>query len=230
MAGASKARAVLVAVVIAVVIAGCGSDESTSGSSSPSTDTTASKPDSTSAGGGGTEKKDRGGDQSRDGGKQGAGPGDNGTDSRSGGGPESQGDGSPETDRSIQEFGGEASDAEREAASQELEAYFRARAASENQAACAHLSAEARGQLAELAATAPKIKGKGCVAAFDSIDDFAPPSARVNPMTGPISSLRTEGGSAFAIFPGKGGAVYAIQMSRDRGSWKVAALVPYQLN
>lgn len=228
----------MVALAVALVAAGCGGDDSSTTSptqSSPTAEATTAEPDSKSSG---TEKN---GDQGKKpSGKSGGGGGSDengsgessGKDSESGSKSSDSGarsNAAPDSDTSIQEFGKEASGAEREAASRTLEAYFQARASSDNQAACSNLSKGARDQLAELAAASPKIKGKGCVAAFDSIDQVAPPSARANPMTGPVSSLRVEGDRAFAIFPGKGGATYTIQMSKDGSTWKVAAIVPYQL-
>lgn len=168
------------------------------------------------------------------GGSGGSSGGGGGGGSGSGGGSSSGDSGDfivPGGDNSVQEFGDEASAAERAQASQELQGYMTARAAEDQQGACAALSATAKSQLGDLAqAVQGAAKGDSCVAIFKVIDKQTPPAARANTMTGPIASLRVEGERGFALYHGTKDTDYTINMEREGGAWKVGALVPYPLS
>jgi len=164
-----------------------------------------------------------------------SGSGSSGGDSGSSGGG-SSGSGSkeftvPGGDNSVQEFGAEASTAERQAASRVLETYMKARAAEDAQTTCASLSKTVRAQLQDLAKAVPGVEpGASCVAIFTAIDKRTPPSTRANTMTGPISGFRVEGNRGFALYHGTKNTDYTIQMEREGGGWKVGALVPYPVS
>jgi hypothetical protein len=132
----------------------------------------------------------------------------------------------PGGDNSIQNFGREANASEREAASAALEAYMRARAARDEAKACVELAKVAVEPLEKLAAASPKLGGNGCAAILASLDER---STAAKTMTEPVGSLRVEGDRAFALYHGAGDLDYVIQMTREGGAWKVAALAPIEL-
>ncbi|MEZ5076432.1 MAG: hypothetical protein R2725_03205 [Solirubrobacterales bacterium] len=234
------------ALAIALAVAGCGA-----GSGDPST------PAGPAAAAGGSARTDRGADrESGSGGSgegkqrragQGGGPGDGkgddpasrggGSGRPEGGGRSGQGDDAvggggsgsfvvPGGDNSIQTYGDEAGPVERDAASAVLEAYMKARARADSRVACANLAEVAYRDVANQVAAAA---GADCIAVVDALDRQIPASARANTMTGPIGDLRVGGGRAFALYHGSAGVDYTIQMTREGGSWKVAALVPFEL-
>lgn len=258
MAGRGKLALVLaVAGLLIAAALGCGGGDSTTAeegtvaqgdatSTAPRTDTTGagdspgrsagnddggSGGGSKQAGGDGGSSGSGGGSRSAGSGKGGGGSDDSGGGSGSGGSDSGSDDFTvPGGDNSVQEFGGEASAAEREQASRTLQTYMSARAAEEHQKVCASLSKQAVAQLKDLAeAIAGVGRGDSCIAIFAAIDENTPASARKNTMTGPISSLRVEGDRAFALYHGTKNTDYTIAMDLEGGSWKVGALVPYPL-
>lgn len=211
------AMVLAVATLVATAVAGCG----TSDSATTSTTQTAASQDTTAAGDNAESPADDG---------QGEGKKSDGEASEGGSssGPPVE-DLTAGVDNSIQTFGREASDSEREAASEVLEAYQQARESGDHETVCASLSKKGVEQLEDLAKTIPKIKGDDCIAIFVAIDKQTPPSARTNQLTGPIASLRVKGDRAFALFRGKDGNIYTIEMARENG-WRVQGLVPYGLS
>lgn len=136
----------------------------------------------------------------------------------------------PGGDNSVQNFGQEASAAEREAASDVLEAYMWARSEDAWAKQCAYLAKAAIEPLKELIASSPQFKeDRGCVGVLAALGgrSAAPP---INTMTGPIGSLRVGSGRAFALYHGIEGIDYVIQMTREGGGWKVAVLAPLELS
>ncbi len=127
----------------------------------------------------------------------------------------------PGGDNSIQTYGVEAGAAERDAASTAVEAYMAARGARDWGAACRELTAAAYQPLE--GALGP---GSGCPATLAAVAKRLQPSAWDNTMTGPIAALRREEDHGFALYHGSGGSDYFVQMSREGGDWKVAALEP----
>lgn len=249
-----------VAGLLAAALFGCGGNGSstTSGAgteAATSGETTAAGAETTTAEGGGQKggeaKKGKSGNggqkqggstqksggSGRGGGSSGSGGGSGGSGagsgSGSGSGSESGSDDFvvPGGDNSVQEFGQEAGASEREQASKVLETYMQARAAEDQKTACASLSKVALAQLQDLATAVPGVdRGDSCVTIFVAIDKRTPPLARANTMTGPIASLRVEGDRAFALYHGTKGVDYTIQMEKEGGGWKVAALVPFAIS
>lgn len=238
MGGQGKlALSLLLAAVLAVLVSACGGGgDSTSAplsgtgatatgestttapteTKSTTTDGTDRMPKPTGKGGSGTPEKtepgegaDKGNDRSGGSGGTGASAGERSAEFRT-----------PNGDNSIQSYGEEAGDAEREAASAVVETYMTARAAANWQEACAQIDPTVIKSLEELVAP-----GSGCPATFVAITRKVEPSAWANTMTGPIASLRVEGDHGFALYHGTGGRDYFVQMTR-RDGWLVAGLEP----
>lgn len=127
----------------------------------------------------------------------------------------------PGGDNSIQTYGEEAPADERQAASAALEAFMAARGDRDWVTACVQLAAAAVEPLERVVAA-----GSGCPATMAAIAGRLQRSAWVDTMTGPIAALRREGDHGFALYHGSGGTDYFIQVSKEGGEWKVAALEP----
>jgi hypothetical protein len=125
----------------------------------------------------------------------------------------------------MAEFGKEASDSEREAASVVLEENLQARAGHEWAAQCASLSALGVKTIEEN----PKNKGQTCAQVLESEGSKAPKKVLENTLDGEIDVLRVEGPKAFALWHGSDGYDYGMAMENENGQWKVAALVTNQL-
>ena len=123
-------------------------------------------------------------------------------------------------DNSIPTYGAEAVTSQRSQAETALRAYLSARAGGDWAAACPALAPAVRGQLEGFAG------GKGCPAAYKALSQGMAPSARANPLSGPLLSLRIKGTSAFALFYGPSQQKYVMPMAREKGDWKVTQLAP----
>ncbi len=122
-------------------------------------------------------------------------------------------------------FGEEASAEEREEVSKGLEAFMAARAAGDWKTLCRYTSPREKAVLADLSQRRADLRGMKCPGIVEAL---APPKAkRVNTMTGPVDSVRQEGGTrAFAFYHGARGMDYYMPMLIHYGDWEVAALAP----
>lgn len=137
-------------------------------------------------------------------------------------------------DNSVQEFGAEAEDSEREAAAQALHNFLDARAQEAWGAACSYLSGDVRESLEDFAVKAQKAaaeEGKaeqsdtGCAGILGRvISRAALPELRKEAAEADVGSLRIEGDRAFLIYSGAGGTTIAIPVVNEDGGWKVASL------
>jgi hypothetical protein len=132
----------------------------------------------------------------------------------------------PGGDNSIQTYGQEADAGERDEATVVLAAYLDSRAKGDWVENCGYLAKAAVAPLRRLAATSPRLKGKGCGELLAELEGRVPASSRVSMLAGPIVSLREEGDHGFALFHGPHGSDYFIPMSKEDGKWKVGALAP----
>lgn len=135
----------------------------------------------------------------------------------------------PGGDNSIQDYGDEAAGAEREAASVPLRDYLEARANDDWAKECALLAKAAVAPIEQFIAHSPQFKGKGCAAILKTLMGQTPSSARANPMTAGIASLRFEGNRGFALFHGAGDVNFFVPMIKEDGKWKVGAIAPTEI-
>lgn len=248
MAGRIRLLLALGVAVLAVALGGCGGGGEETTSAPPATGTAAADEGQRSAqaeGGGGAGGSGDGASGAKGGGdparKGGDGakpkPDDGPSQPRKGGSgsdPTVRGSFSarsrqfriPGGDNSIQTYGAEAGDAEREAADASVRAYLDARARGNWAATCRHLASEAIKSLEQLVKSAPQLKDKDCAEIIGLLNSGASPKLRRNPMAGGIVSFRVDGDRAFALFKGEDGKGYFIPMARDGGEWKVASLAP----
>lgn len=240
-----KLSIALVAFLLAVGLGACGGDDD-SGSTSATTDPAAQS----EQGGGDSTKSDAPtGDAAGSGsasGKRQESP--EGEDENSAGAGsedfvprqhEDSGGGSDQYvvrggDNSVQEFGAEADEAERDAAATALHNFLDARAQGAWDAACSYLSSEVRESLemfVEKAQEAAEREGKsapvgsGCGAILAGLTNRAAlPELRKEAAEVDVRSLRVEGDRAFVIYTDAKGTVIAIPVVKEDGDWKVGSL------
>jgi hypothetical protein len=128
--------------------------------------------------------------------------------------------------REVLDFGEEANDEEREAASAVLEEFFQARAAGDWANQCASMTFE---QTEETRMTT--VPDGNCA---KGLRILATPLAqtrafRANPMTGPIEAFRVKGELGYAFYRGKDGKEYAMTMKKEGRKWKVDDLTATRL-
>lgn len=131
----------------------------------------------------------------------------------------------PGGDNTIQYFGREGSNVEREEASAVVETWDRARAAGDWQEDCRYLSRPYIDLLVRDAETVSKGKATTCTQAlafFGSMasGDFAKTT------TGPIDSLRLSQGTAYAQYHGRRGVDWFVPLKKEDGDWVVTAAAP----
>lgn len=120
-------------------------------------------------------------------------------------------------------FGGEASEEEREQASETLETNLSSRASGDYETQCETLFAPLVKLIEEGSGGA--VTGKqGCAETLEAEAKQAPPGLLENPIVGPISVLRVEGKRGYALFHGKENQDYAMKMGKEpNGEWLVAS-------
>ena len=129
--------------------------------------------------------------------------------------------------KQILNFGEEASDAEREAASSVLESNLRTREAADFASQCLTLNLKA----IEAVVKPPKGKPSECAAALKKLAEplKGTEEVRKDTLDGPITALRVKGKSGYALYHGNDGKDYAMSMEKEGGEWKVAALLTTEL-
>lgn len=168
-------------------------------------------------------------------------PGQSSSDEQEGSGGESggsdgssQGEGSaafltPGGDNSIQQYGAEADDEEREAASAAVLAYMEARADSDWEAVCEHMADATLEPFEEFTDKTGQLKGKKCPEILETLTGSAPASSRTNMAADGVASFRFEDDQGFALYHGTDGTDYFLPLVKENGQWKVGALAPTAL-
>ncbi len=215
--------ALMLAALLALAAVGCG-DSSSDDSGTTTTATTGAGETTQSS----REGDDNGGATEKEHGDDKGGPKEGGDDSGAGKGS-SAGEGSAAFrtkggDNSIQNFGDEADESEREGAEANVNAYLEARAKGDWKKSCEVLAKGAIKPLEQLAESSPQLKGKGCAAIIGALSAQLPASSRANPLVGGVASLRIEGDQGFALFHGPHGTDFFIPLAKEGNEWKVGAL------
>ncbi len=130
----------------------------------------------------------------------------------------------------VVKFGQEASDAEREAASEALKANLEARESGDFATQCADLSLEAKREVTGL--NLPAAVNKVCPTELKKLAEplKATKAARKDTMSEPVAVLRIKGSSAIALYHGNDGHDYAVPLEKENGEWKVRSLVTPRLS
>lgn len=188
-------RALALALLVAALAvgAGCGGDDDGGTTQGAATTTTEGSP---SAGQG-------------DGGEQGQGGGDAAEEDHRGG------------EKSIEEFGDEADESDREAILGTFEEYLTAVAAKDAATACSHLSAAVQESLQQLVATDKKVS---CAQILPEL--LAPTAAAISreQANGEVTRVRIEGDQAFVVFRAPGAKLYMLGLVDEGGEWKTTTV------
>lgn len=129
-------------------------------------------------------------------------------------------------DNSVQDYGDEAGDTDREEAAVVLHAFFEAQAAYDLEAECAFLAKSVRESFRQMAASGgAKTEGDSCPAILKAMTLKLSPEAGKELTQIDVGSLRTEGDQAFLVYKRRtDDAVYAMTMENEDGVWKVGSL------
>lgn len=245
-------------LLVAVGLIACGSDSSTSSTAAQAEGkaqaTGNGSGKSSKQKGGGEAKSDS---KSGEGGSDGSSGGSDGSSGESGGSSGSGGGGKPDGgnaadfvpkqhkdsgggskqyivkggDNSVQEFGGEADDAELEAAATVLHNFLDARAEGNWAAACQYMSKEMIKSFEQLATAAKQIDASSCGAIVAGLTNpAAKASMKAEAEKADVGSLRTEGDRSFLIYTAGGDTILVMPMKNEGGNWKVASLTGTPLN
>jgi hypothetical protein len=143
---------------------------------------------------------------------------------QSGGGQEDNRGG----EKSIEEFGDEADETDREAILGAFDGYLTAVAEDDFAAACSHLSAAVQESLQQLV---PKGRDAGCTEVLPQL--LAPTAGAISreQANGKITRVRVGGDQAFVVFKAPGAKLYQLGLVDEDGEWKAttvaaAVLVP----
>jgi len=229
--GTRPFAALAVAVIAAALLVACGSSDSDSTGSTESGSTTATSTSDSGA-------QDGNGGSSQDGSSQGQGedeqtpsqPNDSSSGAKdvatplqvSGGGSEqfrSKGG-----DNSIQDYGDEGDESELREVAEIVHSFYVARAEEKWDSACSYLSKGNIEQLEQLAAQSPEYKDAGCAPILKAFTRPLPAAVQREITTVDAGSFRSEDEQGFLIYRGADQTVYAMPLSNEDGSWKVAAL------
>ena len=129
-------------------------------------------------------------------------------------------------DNAVQTFGGEATKAEREQASQVIAAYLRARAAKDFETECRYFSHH---YIERLVGRDAMIVTDGrvttCPGALDYFGSAASSDFK-NTLDGPIDSLRIHKGRGWAQYHGNDGRDWVVPVDKEDGKWLVSIAAP----
>lgn len=133
------------------------------------------------------------------------------------------------TDSPILDFGEESSGIELEKAGEAVQGFFQARSQKDWSTACAQLSPAMLAKIKHLAISSTDLDDKSCpsfLGAFTSLSE----QERRDSAVVDAGSLREQGDKAFLIYYGADEVVYAMPLSRDGETWKLASLSSKRLS
>jgi hypothetical protein len=129
-------------------------------------------------------------------------------------------------DNVVQTYGREASKAEREQASEVIQAWMKARAAQNWKKDCSYFSQGYKhGLVATDATRVTHGRVKTCPQALAYFGHLASGSYKNN-LSGPIDSLRVSEGHGYAQYHGNDGHDWVIGVGRENGRWLVSGASP----
>jgi len=131
----------------------------------------------------------------------------------------------PGGDNTIQYFGREGSETEREEASTVVESWDRARAARKWEVDCRYLSRPYTDIIVTDAEGVSNGKATTCVQALAFFGSVASGGSDAT-TTGPIDSLRLTRGTGYAQYHGRNGIDWIVPLKKEDGEWKVEVTAP----
>lgn len=128
------------------------------------------------------------------------------------------------TESRLLDFGEESSDAEVEEATETVHGFFRARAREAWPVACAQLSRAVLAKIEHLATSATDLADKSCPSFLGTFTSLTDRERRESTVVDAGGSLRQQGNHAFLIYYGAHEVVYAMPLTREGETWKLASL------
>lgn len=125
-------------------------------------------------------------------------------------------------EKSIEEFGEEATGSERAAIERAFSQYLGALAEEEPHTACSYLAIAVQQSLRRLAVES--LKSKSCAAILPALLSPSAPQVARQQSEGQVTKIRVEGDRGFVLFRAPGAKLYQMTMAREGGEWKVATL------
>jgi len=132
----------------------------------------------------------------------------------------------PGADNVVQEFGREATAAERKQVSKTVEAWLRARVRGEWARACSYLHKKNVADAIEMGSIDTGKHLTSCAQGLAALTRNGE-TPRDN-IKGGVASLRIGGGHGFAQYHGKEGRDWIVPVRRDDGFWKIAGFDPIE--
>lgn len=123
-------------------------------------------------------------------------------------------------DRSIQDYGAEATGSEAAALIAAMRSYFRALAAPDYAEVCADLISASRSRLSQL----DRIRPKSCAGLAPRLLTAGSSSEAKRALAAPVIRVRVGGGNAFVLFRPSGGPVSYFVARREGTKWKATSL------
>jgi hypothetical protein len=127
-------------------------------------------------------------------------------------------------DTSIQNFGQAATGPDSSSAEAAVHGYLTARAAGDYSRACSYLSEAFQQQLAQLGSNLDKDKSSTCATTLQAMSASLPAQVRHDLGVVRVTAVRVSGDRAFVLYRGAHGVKSFIPVSKQGGSWRVAAL------
>lgn len=133
------------------------------------------------------------------------------------------------TDSSLLDFGEEGSDSELKEAVKAVHGFFLARSREDWQTSCAQLSQAMLAKIEHLATSATDLADKSCPSFLGAFTSLSEQERRESTVVD-AADLRQQGDHGFLIYFGAHEVVYAMPLSQEGGSWKLASLSSKRLS
>lgn len=134
-----------------------------------------------------------------------------------------------QTSSHLLDFGEEGSEEELEEGTAAVEGFLNAEAEEDWPRVCAELSHSMLSKIEHLAISGTELEDRSCASFLEAFARIPAKELRESKVVD-TGSLRHQGQRGFLIYYGADDVVYAISLSREDDTWKVASLSPDRLN
>jgi hypothetical protein len=134
------------------------------------------------------------------------------------------------TDSALLDFGEEGGDAELEEATEAVHGFFVARSREDWPTACAQLSKAMLAKIEHLAISATELADKSCPSFLGAFTSLSDQERRDSAVVDPGGSLRQRGDHGYLVYYGADEVVYAMPLTREGATWKLASLSSKRLS
>jgi hypothetical protein len=131
----------------------------------------------------------------------------------------------PHGDNSIQTFGNEAGEAEKQAVTATVKRYYAAVAAGNGASACSLLSSGLAKSITQSLGRSAALRGKGCAGILALLFKHRPGQSAASLAEIEVTGVRIKGDRGFALLRSKAMHSGEITVDREAGAWKIGALI-----